>query len=195
MVSSFSFARIRLKRMDTSIIPQLKELFSAHKVPFILVGGLALHFHNFDRMTTDIDFMIADSDFKTIKPHLESLGYKLFAEEEAFARFDGSLKKLMNLDLLFVDQETFDTIRKEGKEIELRKTTVTVPSLYHLIALKLHAMKQNPKFRELKDFPDIIELIYHNKIDVREPAFQQILLKYGSKETFDKIMGFFSEDK
>jgi len=180
---------------STITIPQLKELFSAHKIPFILVGGLALHFHYYDRLTTDIDFMIAESDFEQIKPHLESLGYKLFAKEDAFARFDGSTKNLMNLDLLFVDQETFDAIRNEGKEIELRKTKLTVPSLYHLIALKLHAIKSNPKFREMKDYPDIVELIHHNNIDINDPAFQKVLLKYGSKETYDKIVSFFSEDK
>ena len=64
----------------------------------------------------------------------------------------------------------------------------TVPSVEHLIALKLHSIKNNPKLRENKDMADIVELIGVNKIEVRKDSFRDLCLKYGNKELYDKIL-------
>ncbi len=41
-------------------------------------------------------------------------------------------------------------------------------------------LKHNPKLREYKDMPDIIELIKVNKVDVKSAEFKELCLKYGS---------------
>jgi hypothetical protein len=63
-----------------------------------------------------------------------------------------------------------------------------VPCLNHLIALKLHAIKYNPKIREYRDLPDIIELIRINKINTKDVEFKNLCLKYGREELYNKIL-------
>lgn len=61
-----------------------------------------------------------------------------------------------------------------------------VPALEHLIALKLHAIKSNPN-RELKDMPDIIQLVLRNGWDIRGQIFQDLCNQYGSPKIYDRI--------
>jgi predicted nucleotidyltransferase len=94
----------------------------------------------------------------------------------------------MDLDFMFVDKETLDKIIQEAKEINIAGQKLLVPSLQHLIALKLHAIKYNPKIREYKDLSDIVELIKVNKINARDAEFKSLCLKYGTEELCHKIL-------
>lgn len=62
-----------------------------------------------------------------------------------------------------------------------------VPSVNTLIALKLHALKNNFKLRENKDLSDIIELIRINKISYKTKEFKELCLKFGTEEIYQKI--------
>jgi len=181
--------------MNTAIIQRLIDEFTSKKIPFILIGGLALHFHNYDRQTYDIDFLIDKNNFKAVVPFLEELGYSLENLQETFARFDGEKKDLMDFDLMFVDGETFKAVLRDAKQVDMGGQSILVPSLFHLIALKLHSIKGNPRQREFKDLLDIAELIRKNKIEVKSTIFQNILKKYGSQDIYEKIMRYFSEDQ
>ena len=64
-----------------------------------------------------------------------------------------------------------------------------MPSLQHLIAMKLHAIRQNPTQREPKDLQDIFELIAENGVNVQEKSFRELCLKYGTQELYQKIVG------
>ena len=57
-----------------------------------------------------------------------------------------------------------------------------------LIALKLHSLKYNPKIRENKDIPDIINLVRINKIDSKSKKFRELCLRYGTEKIYHKIL-------
>ena len=61
-----------------------------------------------------------------------------------------------------------------------------MPSVFHLIALKLHSIKNNPK-REITDFPDIIRLISYNNIDVDSGDFRALCLRFGTEDLYERI--------
>ena len=69
-----------------------------------------------------------------------------------------------------------------------RGEKLIIPSLDHLIALKLHAIKHNQRNRIWKDLPDIIRLIQMNNIDCKNEAFKEICLKYGNHEIYKIIL-------
>ena len=94
----------------------------------------------------------------------------------------------MDLDFMFVDKETMEKIIKDGKETSIAKQKFIVPSLFHLIALKLHSIKSNPSLRKTRDLPDIIELVKVNKIDVKKKDFRKICLMYGTEELYSEIL-------
>ena len=78
-------------------------------------------------------------------------------------------------------------IIEAGKAINIAGENFIVPSLNHLVALKLHAIKYNPKIREYRDLADIMELIRINKVEVKDREFKNLCLKYGTEELYNKI--------
>lgn len=156
----------------------------------VLIGGFAVNYYKVTRQTADIDFLITEEDYKKIIGLLEKAGYKQEFLQEAFARLvNVGNSDLMDVDFMFVDKQTFEKIASGGNKISIAAQTFIVPSLHHLIALKLHSLKYNFKLREFKDFPDIINLIRVNKIDCQTKEFRQLCLKYGSEELYNKILG------
>ena len=95
----------------------------------------------------------------------------------------------MPVDFVFADSQTVNGIFEDGKDITFEGVKLRIPSLQHLIALKLHAAKQNQQ-RELKDIPDIIELMRKYGISSKSPDFQSLCLKYGSEKLYKIIQGY-----
>ncbi len=166
----------------------ISSIFAKGKVTCVLIGGFAVNYYKVSRSTADIDFLITKEDFNNILILLEEKGFRKDYEQEVFARFLGEKPSLMDVDFMFVDKETLGKIIKDGKTISIVGESFIVPCLYHLIALKLHAIKYNPKMREYRDFADIMELIRINKVDVKDLEFKNLCLKYGREELYNKIL-------
>lgn len=154
----------------------------------VLIGGFAVNHYKVTRQTADVDFLITQDDFKKMLTLLESQGYKLDYSQEVFARLRGNRLYLMDLDFMFIDKETLDKIIHDGKEINIAGQKFLVPSLMHLIALKLHSLKSNLKIREYKDLPDIVALITANRLKASSKEFKELCLKYGTEDLYHKIL-------
>ena len=108
--------------------------------------------------------------------------------QENFAQLKSTQTSLLDVDFMFVDRDTLTKILNESQEIEIAKQKFLVPSLNHLIALKLHSTKYNPKLRLSRDLPDIINLININKINFKDKEFKDLCLKFGTDEIYNKIL-------
>lgn len=102
------------------------------------------------------------------------------------ARFVDHERQWPPLDLVFVEQETFQNVVKEARGVEVMGRKLLVPSAEHLIALKLHAIKNDPK-RETKDLNDIFEIIKAKGLDVGATKFKDFCLKFGNAGLFERI--------
>lgn len=171
-----------------NIFHLLSDIFSEKNITCVLIGGFAINYYKVTRQTADIDFLITKDNFERILSLLEEKGFKKDYTQEVFARLIGKKAYLMDIDFMFVDKETLDKIIKEGKQVCIADKDFLVPCLNHLIALKLHAIKYNPKIREYKDLADIIELIKVNKLQVKNETFKNLCLKYGTEELYNKIL-------
>lgn len=156
----------------------------------VLIGGFAVNYYNVTRQTADVDFLITKDDYGKILDLLKAEGFKQDYSQEVFARLTAEKPYFIDLDFMFVDKETLDKIIKDSKTAEIAGQKFTVPCLEHLIALKLHAIKSNPKSREFKDFLDISELIKINKIDIKNNKFRDLCLKYGTEDLYNKILAW-----
>ncbi len=166
----------------------ISTVLNEKDVSAVLIGGFAVNFYKVTRQTADIDFLITKNDFDKIFSLLEQEGYTKDDGHEVFIKLENTKGYLMDIDFMFVDKETLDKVIKDSKEIIIAKQKFKVPSLNHLIALKLHSIRHNPKLREYKDFPDIMELIRINKIDVKRGEFKELCLKYGTEELYKRIV-------
>jgi hypothetical protein len=166
----------------------LSDVFTKAGAACVLIGGFAVNYYKVSRQTADIDFLITKKDFDRMLKLLEEEGFKKDYEQDVFVRLLGDSPHMMDVDFMFADKDTIDKVIKGGKEIFIARQKFIVPSLDHLIALKLHAIKHNPKIREYKDLPDIIQLIRVNKFNIKNAEFKSLCLKYGTEELYNKIL-------
>lgn len=173
---------------ERSVFHLISDITDKEGVPCILIGGFAVNYYKVSRNTADIDFLIIKEDLKKISSALKEAGYRQSSTEENFAQFESSHLSLRNVDFMFVDRPTLDKILKEAKPITIAGQKFIVPSLNHLIALKLHSIKNNEKLRLLKDLPDIVSLIRKNNIDAEDNKFKELCLKYGTEGLYQRIL-------
>lgn len=173
---------------DTSSLSAISAVLEKGNVPHILIGGFAVNAYEVSRFTGDVDFLIDEVDYPKAVEVLKEIGYKEEVNGRAFARFSHPSPNYMPLDFLFVDQKTFREMKAQGKQVKMSGQGFVAPSLSHLIALKLHAIKNNPQSRELKDLSDIVDLIKQNRFDYLNDSFRQLCLKYGNLKIHQKII-------
>lgn len=171
-----------------TIFHLISSVFNKKDIAAVLIGGFAVNYYKVTRQTADVDFLITKYDFDKISGLLEEEGYKKDYAQEVFIKLKSNQHYLMDLDFMFVDKQTLDKVIKGGKKIAIARKNFIVPSLNHLIALKLHSLKFNPEMRENRDLPDILELIRVNKIDVKNNEFKELCLKFGTEELYTKIL-------
>ncbi|MFH1692031.1 MAG: nucleotidyl transferase AbiEii/AbiGii toxin family protein [Candidatus Omnitrophota bacterium] len=163
------------------------KAFKKATVPCVLVGGFAINFYRVTRSTLDIDFLITKEDFVKIKKVLIAGGYAEEFITDVAVRFSNK-KEALDIDFMIVDDQTREKIVQDGKSVEIVGEKLVIPSINHLIALKLHAIKCNQKNRVWKDLPDIIRLVQMNHMDYKGKPFKELCLKYGNHAIYRMIM-------
>lgn len=172
---------------EPSVFHLIGEITHQKDVSCVLIGGFAVNHYKVSRQTADVDFLITKEDFEKIWDSLKKAGYKESFAQENFAQLESTQLSLRNVDFMFVDRSTLDKILKEAGSLTISGQKFVVPSLNHLIALKLHAIKNNEKIRLMKDFPDIVNLIKNNGIDVKKEDFKNLCLKFGTENLYQRI--------
>ena len=172
-----------------TIFELIHSVLEKKKIPAVLIGGFAVNAYEYTRQTMDIDFLMGEEDYGQVLGDFEKIGFKEIARKKLCARFQAPPPHAWSVDIVFSDLETVKKISEAGKEVKISGLIFKIPSLPHLIALKLHAIKQDPR-RELKDLQDIVELIRHHKMDIKTPAFQELCLRHGSQKLYGMIVQY-----
>ncbi len=173
------------KIMKTTI-DILVEGLARHKLEALVIGGYSLPAYGVMRQTLDVDCLIAETEINRLKEILSEAGYVEKEKTENFVRYSHPSVCLMDVDVVFVDQNTFNKMMKESMVYRMGKVEIRVPSLIHLISLKLHAVKNNPE-RENRDMGDIGELLKSNPGNLSMAELKSICGKYGPEGTFAKL--------
>lgn len=171
-----------------SIFNLLGDVFRATGVKAVLVGGYAVNAYHYSRFTHDIDFMITANDLPSITGHLVRAGFNEVLRNDLVVRYANPTDDLAILDFLLADRSTLDRIIAEGTSVTIAGESFALPSIRHLVAMKLHAIRDNRRSRELTDLPDIIIMLRKNNIDPQEESFRELCLKYGDQELYTKII-------
>lgn len=177
----------KIQEPGGSIFEFLFAAFEKHNVRAVLVGGYSLIANKVQRMTFDIDFMVTLEDCGKIEPELLAAGYSVFNRQSAFVQFKCENPGFRDLDFLIGDRQTIDQLASEGKTIRIAGKPFIVPSPKHLIAMKLHSIAGNRK-REIKDFPDIVQLMKANGIDPASDEIKNLFRKYDLMDLYNRIL-------
>jgi hypothetical protein len=76
----------------------------------------------------------------------------------------------------------------EAIKLDAPPFKIRVPCVEHLIALKLHSLKQGRIHRFLKDFQDVVGLIECNRLDPRSEKVKTLFEKYGNAELYGQVL-------
>ena len=138
------------------------------------------------RQTADGDLLLQDGDYEAAANILRGAGYRESHKQDTFARWSRHDAFWMDVDFQFVDANTFGKIWDAGTEAKVDGHTLRLPSLEHLIAMKLHALKHSPE-RQGKDLLDIMALAQENHLDMRSEQNRNLCLRFGTEELYRTI--------
>ncbi|OGV63778.1 MAG: hypothetical protein A3K19_05050 [Lentisphaerae bacterium RIFOXYB12_FULL_65_16] len=181
--------------MDSlGILEKILVEIERRQTAVVLVGGWALNFHGMPRQTLDLDLMIAAENLPAATAALELCAYCMVFQSELFARFRDQAAGSPDIDLLFVSPETLRTVTDSGRHVAVGNATVTIPSLDHMLAMKLHALKYNYPQRATKDLPDVANLLRLRGWRPDSPEFADLVKRFGSPAIVERLRLLITED-
>jgi len=154
-----------------SLFEQLSRQATLRGLRFLVIGGHAVMEHGFQRGTDDADILVCNTDRSAWLEIVGGLGYKLFRDGGNFVQFESREADQWNLDLMLATEDTFNRLLAAAQQANLEGAAVVVPSLEHLLALKIHALKHGRGLRALKDMTDVAQLMLVNRIDPNPPGW------------------------
>jgi hypothetical protein len=131
----------------------------------LVIGGLAVNFYGYSRETADVDLLICRTQCAEWLWLFSSLRYTVDRDAGTFLQLAPPMEGEWPVDLMLVNEATFLPMWKDSREAEMLGARLKIPSLNHLMALKLHALKHTRPHRFLKDFQDLEGLIIVNHLD------------------------------
>ena len=156
---------------------ELVESLRAGGTSFLLVGGLALLAHHVERATGDIDFACEKSSRELVVRLMSKQGYAVLHEQpELYTRFHQAGRRIV--DFVYLDADTYYQLEAASVATEVSRVQVRVPSLDHLLAMKLFSASQSTN--RGKDLGDILSLIANNGVDVHSREFEALCLQHAS---------------
>lgn len=170
------------------IISTIVQAAKQNGLRFLVIGGHAVAHHHYSRTTEDTDLMISSIDRDRWIETITAMGHELFHDGGNFLQFKPVEGDGWRLDLMLVNPATFQKMIDSSEAGTLEGIAVIMPSLLHLLAMKLHALKNARGIRTLKDMNDVVNLLVNNRVDVRAEQFRQLALKHGTSEIYEKLV-------
>lgn len=143
--------------------------------------------HGYSRSTVDVDLLIAGETLSRWESLLRERAYVPIHRTKAFAQFEPEAGEGFRVDLMLVDEGTYAKLRQGSEILMYGRAKLRVAGVLHLIALKLHALRQPERAAEGKDFYDILNLIRKNGIDTGSEEFDGILRRYATDATRQRL--------
>ncbi len=134
------------------------EVFAACADWLIIIGGRAMQSYGMDRMTYDADCAILDRDEPRLAAALGKVGYIRDQPQATFSRYHHLSHQRPVVDAMRANDSTFSKLLAGSRMTTMNECLVRVAAPLHLVAMKLHALKQQPD-RAFKDWPDICHLL------------------------------------
>ena len=168
------------------ILDKLAQSLDPQRPEALLIGGQVLPRYGVERQTVDVDCLAAARGAAKLHWVLSTAGYEEAGRSETVVRYRHSSPMLVDVDVMLVDQQTFDKMLRDSHEWRMGESVWRVPSFPHLIALKLHSMKNNPRRYE-RDLPDIRSLLRQNPRAMSRTALEELCTKFGPPGIFAEL--------
>lgn len=170
-----------------SLFAQLNQEAARRGLRFIVIGAHAVIEHGFQRGTEDADILVSKNHRAAWIESVTSLGYRVLYDGGTFLQFEPVAEGNWDLDLMLVPEGVFERLMAASQPARMEGAAVVVPSLEHLLALKVHALKNGRGLRVLKDLTDVAQLISVNRVDPQSPWLRAVFEKHGNQEIYERV--------
>ena len=157
----------------------------------VLVGGNAVNLHAYLRTTFDVDLLVRENESERWLSFFKQRGYAIFRQTANFIRlhFAADPAGALPVDLMLAEEQTFARIRQKSQRSDIGEgLSFVIPSPLHLIAMKLHALRNPQRFESGVDLQDVKHLIKTAKIDISSKEFIEILERYATDTIRARIL-------
>jgi len=152
--------------MLNDALGRLAADLDSKRIDYVVIGGIALNQHGFQRLTVDIDILLSAEGLERFQNELVGLGYR--------PAFEGARKKFQitreNIPLEVItageypgDGKPKPVVFPDPKQFAIEIDGVKTVTLEKLIELKLASGLTAP--HRLKDLADVQELIKVKRLD------------------------------
>ena len=176
-----------MKVMRKCPIQKIAQRAADAGIPFLVIGGHAVHAHGYVRATDDLDLIVSREQRTQWSRLLGNFGMIVKNDAATFLQFEPKDETSTDVDLMFVSKEVFEQLNQAAVEATIEGVPLRVVSLLHLFALKCHSLQNSKALRRLKDMDDLIQLVLINHLDLNEPVLRATILKHGSAEIYEKL--------
>jgi hypothetical protein len=159
----------------------------ANGIRVFVVGGYAVNAHGYSRMTKDADCLIVTEELRKADTIFREDGFVMLRKAKTHARYINPDCAPNLVDVLLVDQSTFEKMWPERIPCTLHGQALQIPILEHLFAMKLHAVR-NQHDRLGKDLVDISELIKVNPGVVSRDRIVELCRQFGPPQRLDEVL-------
>lgn len=140
-------------------LEQVATFLDAHRHRWAVVGGLAMQAYGFSRTTQDVDLVVEATAKNAIVSFMESLGYETLHASGGFSNHVHTDQRLGRVDFVYIDAPTADRLFAASRRVAgIHGRALVVPTPEHLIAMKVHAAKNDPS-RALREMADVEYLL------------------------------------
>jgi hypothetical protein len=173
-----------------SPLDEVARLSATYGLDVLVCGGHAVNAYQVIRKTGDLDLVVRERDVPQWRAHLLALGYGLFHEDSAFLQLSPPTAAGWPVDLLIVDDGTLDAMKRAARSFEFGGVACLIPSVEHLIAMKLHALRFSGESRLRKDGIDIVELAEVTGIDLLGERFRALCDRFADARVYERILQY-----
>lgn len=170
------------------VLKYLLELFNKRKIPYVLIGGLALGIHGIIRTTQDIDFIIPLSDVQKIEDFLLTHGYKKLFRNDDIASYVSDNFELGRVDFILAHRKYTQNMLNNTIPFDTEASTykLMVAPLEDIIGLKFQAYF-NRKDRKTDDIKDIENIIKQFKSKLNYEKIKEYASIFNAQDLLNKL--------
>ena len=157
-------------------------------VPLLVTGPHAFHAHSSpdDAVFNDCECAIAADDETKLADYFTRNEWNIVYRTPFFAKFRLLSTGTPVIKVLFLDPTTFGQLLAGSFERAFGEITVRIPSLIHVIAMRLQSLKNEPN-REIEDLPDILTLLRANKGRWKADELDAVCKRFGPRGIYIRI--------
>jgi hypothetical protein len=157
----------------------------------VLVGGNAINLRAYFRTTFDVDLLVRETDVERWVSYFQERGYSVFNRSPNFIRLRSAPDPAaaLPIDLMLADEQTFEKILTQSSPCDIGNgLSLAIPSPLHLIAMKLHGLRNPGRLEHGVDLLDVKHLIKTAKIDTSSKEFIEIVDRHATDAVRARIL-------